>query len=103
MTPSREITTHVMLSPRPLAIMLHFFNQLITGSFRKYGEPKDIWTGLEDSATIRRQGNSRNDCNIQTLLKIFTRKSFYYSLIGSVFFFPLGAYNNGVTDPMKRI
>lgn len=47
-----QMTTHVMLSAGPLAIMLHFFYQLITGSFRKYGKPEDIWTRLQYSICL---------------------------------------------------
>lgn len=50
------MTTYMMFSPRPLAIMLHFFHQFIAGFFRKYRKPKNIWTRLyiKHDITIKR-------------------------------------------------
>lgn len=37
----------------PLAIMFHFFHQIITGSVSEYGEPVNIWAGLQTGENSR--------------------------------------------------
>lgn len=39
--------TYRVVTCGPLAIMLHFFHQLITGSVSEDGEPVNIWAGLQ--------------------------------------------------------
>lgn len=46
---------YLVISQRPLAIVLHFSHQLITGRLREDGEPVDVWARLGRAGT-RSQG-----------------------------------------------